>query len=140
MAKYKAKTTENKESVSDFISSVPDEQKRKDSMVIIKLMQKHSGFKPKMWGPAIVGFGSCHFKYESGHEGDMPLLAFSPRKTALTLYLSGKFEKREELFSQLGKHQKTVACVYIKKLEDIDMKILEKMIINSLKYTKTQYK
>ncbi|HMK04473.1 MAG TPA: DUF1801 domain-containing protein [Ferruginibacter sp.] len=140
MAKYKAKTTENKESVLDFINAVPDEQKRKDSLALVKIMKEQSGFKPKMWGPAIIGFGSCHYKYATGHEGDMPLVGFSPRKAALTLYLNPDFEKRDQLLKQLGKHKRTVACIYIKKLEDVDIKVLEKMISNSVSAAKAKYK
>ncbi|HMI77285.1 MAG TPA: DUF1801 domain-containing protein [Ferruginibacter sp.] len=135
MAKYKAKTTENKASVSAFIKTIPDLQKQKDSFALIEIMKKQSGFEPKLWGPAIIGFGKCHFKYESGHEGDMPLIGFSPRKAALTLYLAMDFEKKEELLKKLGKHKTSYCCLYVKKLEDIDTKVLEKMITNSIKST-----
>ena len=87
MAKYKAKTTENADSVLNFIKKIPDEQRQKDALAIVAIMQKQSGFEPKMWGPAIIGFGSYHYKYESGHEGDAPLIGFSPRKAEFALYL-----------------------------------------------------
>ena len=140
MAKYKAKTTENADSVLDFIKKIPDEQRQKDALAIVDIMQKQSGFEPKMWGPAIIGFGSYHYKYASGHEGDAPLIGFSPRKTEFALYLSSRFDKREELLQQFGKHKTAKACIYIKKIEDIDVDILKKMVKNSLTYYKTKYK
>jgi hypothetical protein len=140
MAKYKAKTTENADSVLDFIKKIPDEQRQKDAMAIVDIMQKQSGFEPKMWGPAIIGFGSYHYKYESGHEGDAPLIGFSPRKTEFALYLSSSFDKREELLQQFGKHKTAKACIYIKKMEDIHVDILKKMVKKSLLYYKTKYK
>ena len=140
MAKYKAKTTETTGSVPDFIKKIPDEQRQKDALAIIGIMQKQSGFPPKMWGAAIVGFGSYHYKYESGHEGDAPLIGFSPRKAEFALYLSSGFDKREELLKQFGKHKTAKACIYIKKMEDINVEILKKMITNSIRYYKAKYK
>ena len=140
MAKYKAKTTENADSVLDFIKKVPDEQRQKDALAIVEIMQQQSGFEPKMWGPAIIGFGNYHYKYESGHEGDAPLIGFSPRKAEFALYLSSRFDKREELLLQFGKHKTAKACIYIKKMEDIHVDILKKMVKNSLAYYKTKYK
>ena len=103
-------------------------------------MKKQSGFDAKMWGPAIVGFGSYHYKYESGREGDAPLVAFSPRKAEISLYLSSSFDKRDELLAKLGKHKSAKACVYIKKLEDVDVKVLEKMVELSVKHVKKTHK
>jgi hypothetical protein len=140
MAKYKAKTTETKVSVKVFIKKIPDEQRQKDAMAIVDIMEKQSGFPAKMWGPAIIGFGSYHYVYESGHEGDAPLVGFSPRKTEFALYLSSAFEKREELLAQLGKHKAAKACVYIKKMEDVKADVLKKMVAASLKYYKAKYK
>ena len=140
MAKYKAKTTENADSVPDFIKKIPDEQRQKDALAIVDIMQKQSGFEPKMWGPAIIGFGSYHYKYESGHEGDAPLIGFSPRKTEFALYLSSRFDKREELLQQFGKHKTAKSCIYIKKMEDINVEVLIKMIAASVKHTKAKYK
>src|SRR6478609_2771565 len=100
MANAKIKTTENDNSVMQFIKSVPDQQKREDALAIIEIMKKESGFEPKMWGNAIIGFGSYHYKYESGREGDMPLVGFSPRKAAFALYLTANFDKREELLKE----------------------------------------
>lgn len=140
MAKAQAKTTENKNSVKAFINKIPDEQRQQDAFAIIDIMQKQSGFEPKMWGPAIVGFGSYHYKYESGHEGDAPLVGFSPRKDAFAIYLTSEFDKREELLKEFGKHKTAKACVYFKKIADINTKVFEKMIANSIKYMKAKYK
>jgi len=135
----KIKTTQTKVSVTKFINDVPDETKRNDSFRIIEIMKGVTGFDPKMWGPSIIGFGSYHYKYESGHEGDMPLVAFSPRKPAIVLYI-GAGEKNEELLKKLGKYKRTKGCVYVKRLEDIDVKILKEMIKESVKHTKSLYK
>ena len=135
----KNKTTETNISVTDFINAVKDETKRKDSFNLVALIKKQTGLEPKMWGPSIVGFGSYHYKYESGHEGDNPLIGFSPRAAAITLYLSGHFEKREELLEKLGKHKTDKACIYVKKLEDINIETLQKMITNHIKHIQKLY-
>jgi Domain of unknown function (DU1801) len=136
MAKYKAKTTETEVSVQDFIKKIPDEQRQKDALAIVDIMEKQSGFPAKMWGPAIIGFGSYHYVYESGHEGDAPLVGFSPRKTEFALYLSSAFDKREELLLQFGKHKTAKSCIYVKKMEDINVDVLKKMVSASLKHSK----
>ena len=130
----KNKTTETSANVHEFIDSIKDETKRKDSLVMIDLIKKQSGHEPKMWGPSIIGFGKYHYKYDSGREGDGPLVGFSPRTSALTLYLSGQFEKRDELLGKLGKHKTDKGCIYIKKLSDISTTILEEMITNHIKH------
>jgi len=131
MAKNKTAETEN--SITEFINSnVENEVKRKDSFKLIEIFKTITGHEPKMWGPSIIGFGSYHYKYASGHEGDAPLAAFSPRKDSLVLYFATEFEKREELLSQLGKHKSSKACVYAKKLDDIDIAVLETMTKNSI--------
>ncbi len=140
MAKYQAKTTETTVSVKDFIKKIPEAERQKDALAIVDIMEKQSGFPAKMWGPAIIGFGSYHYVYDSGHEGDAPLVGFSPRKNEFALYLSSAFEKREELLKQLGKHKSAKACVYIKKIEDIKVDILKKMVAASVKYYKAKYK
>jgi len=139
MANAKNQTVETTNSVTDFINSVPDENKRADSYRIIEIMEQQSGHEPKMWGPAIVGFGSCHYKYESGREGDMPLIGFSPRKNNISLYLSLNKDDRAELFKDFGKHKTSVACIYIKRLDDINISVLKKMITVSLKRTREKY-
>lgn len=116
----KNKTAETPINVTEFINRVKDEVKRKDSFTLIEIIKKQTGFDPKMWGTSIVGFGSYHYKYDSGHEGDSPLVGFSPRTSALTLYLCGHFENREELLEKLGKYKSSKGCIYIKKLEDIN--------------------
>lgn len=130
MAKNKTMATES--SVSDFIGNVENETKRDDSRKLIELFSTITGHEPKMWGPSIIGFGTYHYKYASGHEGDAPLAAFSPRKDAIVLYFATEFEDRESLLSQLGKHKSSKACVYVKKLEDIDEAVLAKMTVNSI--------
>jgi Domain of unknown function (DU1801) len=139
MAKATAKTTETKNSVSAFLKKVADETKRKDSLRLVKIMEEETGFKAKMWGPAIVGFGSYHYKYESGHEGDAPLAGFSPRANALTLYIGLDPVTREKMLSVLGKHKTSKGCIYVKKLEDIDEKVLRKMAKASVKYMQQKY-
>ncbi len=131
----KSKTTETAVSVADFINSfVENEEKKQDSYLLIKLMEKWSGFKPKMWGPSIIGFGSYHYKYASGHEGDAPLIGFSPRKAAFSLYLTVPENDNTKLLDQLGKYKMAKACIYIKRLSDINTDVLEKLCKESIKY------
>ena len=140
MAKAKVKTVETKNSVTDFINLIPDETKKSDCFNLIEIMKEQSGFEPKLWGPSIVGFSSYHYKYESGREGEAPLVAFSPRKSEISLYLSSSFENREELLQKFGKHKSAKACIYVKRLEDINISILKKMISLSIKHIKRLYK
>lgn len=129
----KNKTTETNESITDFINTfVEDETKKKDAFELIKIMQEVTHFEPKMWGPSIIGFGSYHYKYASGHEGDAPLVGFSPRKAAISLYINVPTENRDELLSKLGKHKASKGCIYVKKLADIDIEVLKNMISLSL--------
>src|SRR5690349_9732199 len=128
MAKAEPKMKENSESVEAFVRNVPDVQKRFDSFTLIELMKRKSGAEPKMWGSTIIGFGRYHYKYESGHEGDAPLYAFSPRNTSIVVYMSPEFDERESLLARLGKHKSSKGCIYIKKLQDIDLGILERII------------
>ncbi len=126
MAKAEIKTQVTNASSSEFINSVQDQQRREDSKIIDKLMQQVSGEKAKMWGPAIIGYGTMHLKYESGRELDMPKLAFSPRKQNLSLYvLEGGEEKYKDLLDKLGKHSTGKICLYIKKLSDVDQGVLK---------------
>lgn len=122
------KTIPTQVAVADFLAAVQDEQKRKDSFTLVELMTAHSGYPAVMWGPAIIGFGSYHYKYASGREGDMPLVGFSPRVNSLSLYLSTEFSEREALLSQLGKYKISKACIYVKRLSDINIEVLIKMI------------
>ena len=132
----KNKTTQTGNSVAAYVNAVKDEKKRSDCVEIIKLITKKTALEPKMWGIGIVGFGIYHYKNESGHEGDAPLIGIAARATAIVLYLTAGFDQRETLLKQFGKHKTGKGCIYIQKLEDIDIKILEKMIDSSVEYTK----
>ncbi len=134
----KNKTTATSQSVEQFISLVEDETKRDDSYELIKIFKSVTGEDAKMWGPSIIGFGSYHYKYESGHEGDACLTGFSPRKSAIVLYIMN-FEGKDELLTKLGKLKPSKGCIYIKKLTDIDVAVLKKMIDGSVKYLKKKY-
>ncbi|MBC8509884.1 MAG: DUF1801 domain-containing protein [Anaerolineales bacterium] len=122
------KTKLNDASVVDFLNSVEDDKKRQDSFKILELMQEVTGEEPKMWGTSIVGFGSYHFKYTSGKEGDWMATGFSPRKQNLTLYIMDGFEHYDDLLGKLGKHSTGKSCLYVKKTEDIDMDVLRKLV------------
>lgn len=135
----KAKTTPTNRSVKDFINEVDNETKRADSFRLIGIFTDLTGFEPKMWGPSIVGFGSYHYKYASGHEGDAPLTGFSPRKDALAIYLATDFNEKQELLQELGKHKTGAGCLYIKKLEDVKLPVLEKLITNSVAHIRKLY-
>ncbi|MEX2484660.1 MAG: DUF1801 domain-containing protein [Brumimicrobium sp.] len=131
----KNKTTFTGVKIDDFLDSyVDNEQKKADSLQLIKLMSEWSGFEPKMWGPSIIGFGSYHYKYASGHEGDAPIIAFSPRKNALTLYVYSATKETELLLEELGKFKMSKACIYVKKLVDINIPILEKICKATIEY------
>jgi len=130
MAENKTKATE--QSVPAFISALTDETRRADAKALTKMMQSVTGEKPKMWGPSIIGFGSYHYRYETGREGDTPLVGFSPRKSGLVLYRMFGFEDAEELLGKLGKHSTGKGCLYIKKLADVDQKVLESLLARSL--------
>jgi hypothetical protein len=125
MAENKTKPT--KLSVAAFVDALTDPARRADAKALVKLMQSASGEKPKMWGPSIIGFGSYHYRYDSGREGDAPLIGFSPRKAATVLYGMTGFSNSEALLAKLGKHTTGKGCLYIKKLADVDQKILESM-------------
>lgn len=130
------KTTETNASISDFINQITDEIKRNDGFRLVEIFQNQTNLEPKMWGPSIIGFGSYHYKYASGHEGDAPLVAFSPRATAISLYLHLPAERRENLLQKLGKTKSGKGCIYVKKLSDINLDVLNELIeisVNSLK-------
>ena len=126
MAEIKTKQTD--ESVTKFLNTVADETKRKDSFEIIELMKQVTGLPAKMWGPAIIGFGSYHYKYESGHEGDMCMIGFSPRKQNITLYVNIGAEEQNALLQKLGKHKTGKGCLYVNKLSDVNVDVLKKII------------
>ena len=135
----KNKTTETEKSVTQFIDNITDETKRNDCFELIKIIKKLTKTEPKMWGPSIVGFGSHHYKYESGREGDNANFAFSPRASSIALYLSANFDSRAELLKQFGKHKADKGCVHIKTLADIDKSVLTKMIANHIKHISELY-
>jgi uncharacterized protein DUF1801 len=126
------KTEPTTVSVSAFIDALTDETKRADAKALVELMQSAAGEKPKMWGPSIIGFSSYHYKYESGREGDTPLIGFSPRKSANVLYGVTGFSGSEALLAKLGKHTTGKGCLYIKKLSDVDQKVLQALVVKSL--------
>ena len=127
-----SKTKPTKVSVGAFIDALTDQSRRADAKALVKLMQNAAGEKPKMWGPSIIGFGSYHYTYETGREGDMPIIAFSPRKAATVLYGMTGFSGSNTLLAKLGKHATGKGCVYIKKLIDVDQKVLETMAVKSV--------
>jgi hypothetical protein len=137
MAENKTKPT--KLSVTACIDALTDPARRADAKALVKLMQTAAGEKPKMWGPSIVGFGSLHYKYESGREGDMPVIAFSPRKAATVLYGMTGFKEAEPLLARLGKHTTGKSCLYIKKLADVDQHVLETLVVKSLASKRVRY-
>jgi hypothetical protein len=130
MADNKTKPTEL--SVTAYIDALTDETRRADARALVKLMRSVTGEKPKMWGPSIVGFGNCHYVYESGRQGDMPLTGFSPRKAATVLYGLTGFGEAEALLVKLGKHTTGKGCLYVRKLADVDRKVLEALVLKSV--------
>lgn len=134
------KTTYTDASVTDFINSFVDsEQKKADSFHLIALMTEWSGFEPKMWGPTIIGFGNYHYKYASGHEGDAPIIGFSPRKAALSLYVFSATDESKRLLQDLGKFKMGKACIYVKKLSDINLTTLAELSKDAIANANEQY-
>jgi len=128
------KTKKNDQSVDEFLNNIPDEKKRQDSYIIRDLMQQVTGMEPKMWGDSMVGFGSYHYCYESGREGDWFLTGFSPRKQNLTLYIMSGFTQYDALLKKLGKFTTGKSCLYIKKIEDIDLPTLKELVRQSVDF------
>ena len=126
MAENKTKPTAA--SVDDFIAKIENPRRHNDALTVLKIYKEITGLPPVMWGPSIIGFGSLHYAYETGREGVMPAAAFSPRKAYLTFYVDNKFEGVEELYAKLGKHKKSVACLYINKLDDVNLDVLYEII------------
>ena len=135
----KNKTTETEASVAGFVAGIKEAKRRKDFLAIMELISAATGYEPKMWGLAIVGFGSYHYKYDSGREGDAPLTGIASRTNAITLYLSSNFDGRQELLEKFGKHKTGKGCVYIQKMEHIDTTILIKMVKKSVAHVKSLY-
>ena len=126
------KTVPTRKSVEKFLEGIDDERKRADSRELLDLMKDITGEESVMWGDSIVGFGAYHYKYESGREGDMPLAGFSPRKQSLTLYIMDGFDEYDGLLGKLGKHSTGKACLYVKRLDDVDRDVLRELIRRSV--------
>jgi hypothetical protein len=137
MAENKTKPT--RLSVTAFIVALTDQTRRADAKALVQLMQRAAGEKPKMWGPSIIGFGSYHYRYESGREGDMPLIGFSPREAATVLYNMTGFSDSKALLAKLGKYTTGKGCLYIKKLADVDHQVLETMAAKSVAAMRARY-
>ncbi len=139
MAKSENKTQFTDADVTAFMNAVADERQRADAHKIAAMMERLTGRKPEMYGSSIIGFGSCHYTYDSGREGDMPRLAFSPRKGQTVLYIADGYDRYAELMTQLGKHKTGRSCLYIKKLSDIDEAVLEELCQQSLSWMAHKY-
>lgn len=137
MAENKTKAT--KASVTEFMNSIADPQKRADARKVAAMMRRVTGKRAKMWGSSIVGYGTYHYKYASGREGDFMVAGFSPRKQALTVYIMAGFGRFDALVAKLGKYKTGKSCLYIKRLSDVDEKVLEKLIAESVKYMRKNY-
>jgi len=133
------KTKETDASVGEFLGGVENERRRTDALVVKEIMERVTGWEPKMWGPSIVGFGSYHYKYDSGREGDFLVTGFSPRKQALTVYIMPGFSGFEALMKRLGKHKTGRSCLYINKLDDVDQDVLEELIRGGVEFMRKKY-
>lgn len=136
---YELKTKENDNSVITFIEAVENVKKREDAYQLLDIFTETTGYQAKMWGTSIIGFGAYHYKYASGHEGDAPLVGFSPRKAKISLYFATGEPTREELLKDFGKHTSGKACVYINKIADIDIEILKALINESMRFLQEMY-
>ena len=133
------KTKENDQDVMAFIESLENQSRKNDCLTLLPIMEEITGEKAKMWGGSIIGFGNYHYKYKSGREGDWMVTGFSPRKANFTIYIMPGFSKYQKILDKLGKHKTSVSCLYVKKLEDIDLKLLKKLIDESVKDMKKLY-
>ena len=122
------KTIPTTQDVINYINDLPDQRRRDEGFLLLELYKKITKLEPRMWGPSIIGFGSYHYKYESGHEGNAALLAYSPRKQRLVLYVLNNFDNQEDLLQKLGKHKTGKVCLYINKLADVDLVVLKKIV------------
>jgi len=136
---YEQKTRETDADVLEFIESVDNPKKRQDAYILLELFEQTSGFPAKMWGPSIIGFGSYHYVYNTGHEGDAPLVGFSPRKAKISLYFATGDEERGPLLEKFGKHSSGKACAYINKTKDIDLDVLQQLIRQSIDFLQDLY-
>lgn len=136
---YEQKTKETDADVIEFIESVDSPKKREDAYRLLEIFEQTSGYEAKMWGDSIIGFGSYHYKYATGHEGDAPLVGFSPHKAKISLYFATGDEDRQALLDDFGKHTSGKACVYINKVDDIDVDVLNKLITRSIHFLQDLY-
>lgn len=136
---YEQKTKPTNANVVEFVEAIEKPAKKEDAYRLLDMFYEETGYEPVMWGPSIIGYGSYHYKYATGHEGEAPLVGFSPRKTALTLYIAPKESEREFYLSRLGKHKASKACIYVNKLSDVDEEVLREMIRRSVEVTKARY-
>ena len=133
------KTKPTKVSPARYIAAIANDEQRKDARTLVALMRRMTRQKPRMWGPSIAGFGSYHYKYDSGHEGDSALAAFAVRGRELVVYTAPSFKGRDTLLAKLGKHRTGKGCVYIRRLADVNLKVLETLIARSVADTKSRY-
>ena len=133
------KTARNDASVDAYLQTVENESRREDCRTVIDIMMRVTGEAPAMWGPSIIGFGSYHYRYDSGREGDFFLTGVAPRKQALTVYIMPGFSSYDGLMAKLGKHKTGRSCLYIRKLEDVDLDLLEKLIAKSVAWMREKY-
>ncbi|MEO2075847.1 MAG: DUF1801 domain-containing protein [Bacillus sp. (in: firmicutes)] len=136
---YELKTKETDNSVIEFIEQVESPKKREDAYKLLDIFTETTGYPAKVWGPSIIGFGSYHYKYASGHEGDAPLVGFSPRKAKISLYFATGDTKRDQLLKDFGKHTTGKACVYVNKVADIDVEVLGELIKQSVAFLQATY-
>lgn len=136
---YEQKTKETEHNVTQFIEQIDSPKKREDAYKLLDIFSETTGYPAKMWGPSIIGFGTYHYRYATGHEGDAPLAAYSPRKAKISLYFATGDDKREALLQKLGKHTAGKACVYRNKLDDIDTGVLKELIQQSVEFLRETY-
>lgn len=140
MAKAKNKTAATEASVAAYLAAIVDEDRRKDCTALARLMAKATGEKPKMWGASIVGFGAYHYRYDSGREGDMCLVGFSSRKGDISIYLTASPPDADDLFARLGKHKRAKACLYVRRMSDVDQQVLAEIVAQSAAETRRRYR
>ncbi|UCC24117.1 MAG: DUF1801 domain-containing protein [Gemmatimonadales bacterium] len=133
------KTKQHDGSVEAFLETVEDRKRVEDCRVVMEMMERVTGEEPAMWGPSIIGFGSYHYVYASGREGDWPLTGVSPRKQSLSLYVMAGFDRYEELMARLGKHRTGKSCLYVNRLEDVDLDVLEELVRLSVEHMRSRY-
>ncbi|QDS86877.1 hypothetical protein EC9_10520 [Rosistilla ulvae] len=128
------KTQPTDANVDDFIAAIENPRRQADALTALAIYKEITGLPPVMWGPSIIGFGTYHYVYATGREGDMPAAAFSPRKSNMTFYVADSFDGADSLYQRLGKHKRSVACLYINKLDDVDLDILRELIAGQYKH------